>query len=237
VRRQFDRRVAAKAFAVAAVSLFVTFGFAAPPGVIGSSGGRSAVGDLVALMRAGERGSWSVTYQFTRTLAGGRALRQSMQEARSPAMHVLLAGTSMSVVEGDRSYDCTVADDRPACTESAAGTSLPPSEVLRVAVATGAYSVTAAPDATIAGERARCFRVVATGPGQLPDLGIEADLCLGPSGVSLRQRIVHASGDVDERLAESVAQPVTTAAVRAVARGFDPAAARNADRKTAPTGG
>jgi hypothetical protein len=131
----------------------------------------------------------------------------------------------MSVDQGDRSYDCTLAGPRVACIESAAATVLPPSEVLRVAVSVGAYAVFKAPTTTIAGERAQCFRVVTTGRGQLPDLGVEADLCLGTTGVSLRQRIVSASGDVNERLAESVTERVTTAMVRAVARGFDPSTA------------
>ena len=63
------------------------------------------------------------------------------------------------------------------------------------------------PAETIAGERARCFRVRATGAGDLPDLGAETDLCL-----SRRRRrrcasgSMRASGDVDERVARSVQQ-------------------------------
>jgi hypothetical protein len=225
VRRQFDRRVAAGAFGLAAVAVFATLGFAGSSGPVADRADPAAARELLTLMRAGERGSWSVTYDFTRTLAGGRTLRQSMQEARVSSLHVLRSGSVMTVEQGTRSFNCNLVARRPACTESAAGTALPPSEVLRVAVSVGAYTVAEDAGATIAGERARCFRVLAAGRGQLPDLGIEADLCLTANGVSLRQRIVRASGDTDERRARVVAAPVTRAAVRDVARGFDPSAA------------
>jgi len=224
VRRQYDRRKAATVLGLAALVVLGTAGIGGVSSPAGLRGDPVAARELVALMRAGERGSWSVKYEFTRTLAGGRALRQSMQEARDPSMHVLRSGSAMTVDQGRRSYDCNLADGRPACTESAAAKVLPPSEVVRVAVSMGAYAVAAAAGATIAGERVRCFRVLATGRGQLPDLGVETDLCLAAGGVALRQRIVRATGDVDERLAQTVSDRVTTAAVRAVARGFDPGA-------------
>jgi hypothetical protein len=224
VRRQFDGRVAAGAFGLVAVALLVTVGFAGAPGPVVNRTDPTAARELLTLMRAGERGSWSVKYDFTRTLAGGRTLRQSMQEARVASLHVLRSGSVMTVDQGKRSFNCNLVEGRPACTESAAGTALAPSEVLRVAVSVGAYTVVKDAGATIAGEQARCFRVLATGHGQLPDLGIEADLCLAPNGVSLSQRIVRASGDADERLAREVEAPVTRAKVRAVARGFEPSA-------------
>ena len=86
----------------------------------------------------------------------------------------------------------------------------------------GAYDVVRSSAATIAGRRAQCFDVLATGHGQLPDLGVETDLCLTPSGVPLRQRVVRATGDVDERVARSVARRVTARTIEAVAAGFDP---------------
>lgn len=217
--------MAAGTFGLAAVAMLATLGFAGASGPVANRADPAAARALLALMRAGERGSWSVTYDFTRTLAGGRTLRQSMQEARVPSLHVLRSGSVMTVEQGKRSFDCNLVEQRPACTESAAGTALAPSDVLRVAVSVGAYMVAADSGTTIAGERVRCFRVLTTGHGQLPDLGIETDLCLAANGVSLRQRVVRASGDVDERQARTVAAPVTSAAVRAVARGFDPGAA------------
>ena len=156
-------------------------------------------------MRAGERGSWSVKYDFTRTLAGGRALRQSMQEARDPSLHVLRSGSAMTVDQGRRSYDCNLVDGRPACTESAAGTALPPSEVFRVAVSVG----------RVHGRQGRRRRRSpaserdASGCSR-PDtansrISASRPTCVSrPTACPLRQRIVRASGDVDERLARTV---------------------------------
>ena len=160
--------------------------------------------DLVALMRAGERGSWSVTYEFTRTLAGGRALRQSMQEARDPSLHVLRSGSAMTVDEGRRSYDCNLAGGRPACTESTGPTVLPPSEVVRVAVSAGAYAVTGASGATIAGRAGALLPGAGdrTRPAARPR-SRDRSLSRG-QGVPLRQRVVRTTGDVDERVAQSV---------------------------------
>ena len=207
---------------VAVVAMFVSVGFAQPSGPPVVRGDPGAARELEALMRAGEHGSWSVKYEFTRTLAGGRALRQAMQEARDTSMHVLRSGSVMSVDKGERSYDCNLVGARFVCHESRADKVLPASEVLRVAAAAGAYVVRRASGETIAGTRARCFRVVTTGRGQLPDLGVEEDLCLAANGVSLRQRVMRASGDVDERLARSVTDRVTDSTIRDAARGFDP---------------
>src|SRR4051794_18389726 len=69
----------------------------------------AAARDLVALMRAGERGGWLARYQFTRTLANGRALRQPLTEARDgAARHVLVTGNAMSVERDDSAYECSL---------------------------------------------------------------------------------------------------------------------------------
>ena len=75
-----------------------------------------------------------------------------MQEGRRGALHVLVSGTAMTVERGDRTYDCNlVAGGVAVHATSAAGTLLPASEVLRVAVPAGAYGVSRVPGATIAG--------------------------------------------------------------------------------------
>jgi len=220
--------MAAGTFGLAAVALLATVGAAhtasssptAAPQV--AARGPDAARQLEQLMRAGELGSWSVTYAFTRTLADGRVLRQPEQEARDPSIHVLRSGSVMTVDRGAHSYDCNLTGTRFACTESAAGTALPPSEVLRVAVSVGAYDVTDVSPINIAGAPARCFRVLATGHGQLPDLGLETDMCFSAAGVPLLQRVVRASGDIDERVARSVVTPVTARTIEATVEGLDP---------------
>jgi hypothetical protein len=178
-----------------------------------------AARDLVALMRAGERGSWLVRFDFSRTLANGRELRQPMSEARDPGLHVLISGSAMTVERGSSSYDCNLVGSQSSCTESTTGSVLPASEVLRVAVAAGAYDVSRSPAVSIAGERAECFRVVGVS-GQLPDLGTETDMCLSSDGIPLSQRVVRTTGDVDERVASSVDRHATTRAIEALEQSF-----------------
>ena len=221
-----DRRAAASAFALAAVVL-ATVTMLAPGTTVRRGSSARPVRDLaaargvVALMRAGERGSWAAVFDFTRTLADGRVLHESMREARNPVMHVLLSGSSMTVERGPRRYECNLVQGRSACTQVGGGAVLAPSDVLRVAAATGAYDITRLPDGFFAGERARCFRVLETGRGFLLDLGSESDLCLADDGVPLSRRLVRGTGAVDERVARAVDRRVTTRTIEALVAGFE----------------
>jgi hypothetical protein len=215
--------MAAGAFGLAAVVMVATVGFARTSVPVAAARAPNAGSDLEQLMRAGELGSWSVTYQFTRTLADGRVLREAMQEARVPALHVLRSGSAMTIDKGERSYDCNLVRAEFACTESGTGPTLAPSEVLRVAVSVGAYHVTETSTTTIAGEPARCFRVL--GHGQLLDLGLETDLCVTATGIPVRQRVMYASGVVDERVAQTIATRVTARTIEAIVGDVDPSRA------------
>lgn len=218
----FDRRLAAGLFSLAAIGVLLTAGLASTPALPLPAPDPGAAHELVALMRAGEGRSWLITSDFTRTLRNGRRLRQTMQEGRSPKLHVLTAGSAMTIETPTRTYSCTLVDTGSACHETTTGRTLPESEVLRIAIAAGAYGVTRQAGATIAGEPARCFRVLATGHGGLPAVGVETDVCLAPDGVTLRDRVVRATGDVDERTARAVRRDVSPADVEQLARGFDP---------------
>jgi hypothetical protein len=218
----FDRRLAAGLFSLVAIGVLLTAGLTSSPTLPLPLPDRGAARELVALMRAGEGKSWLITYDFTRTLANGRQLRQTMEEGRSPRLHVLSAGSAMTIESPTRTYSCTLVGAESACHEATKGRTLPESEVLRVAIAAGAYGVTRRAGATIAGEHARCFRVLATGRGGLPDVGVETDVCLATDGITLRDRVVHATGDVDERTVRVIRRDVATADVEQLARGFDP---------------
>jgi hypothetical protein len=50
-----------------------------------------------------------------RTLRNGRRLRQTMQEGRSPKLHVLTAGSAMTIETPARTYICTLVDTGSAC--------------------------------------------------------------------------------------------------------------------------
>jgi hypothetical protein len=215
-----DRQVAVGGFSLAAVVLLCAAAFARAPLPAIAVRDPAAARDLVALMRTGERSGWIASYDFTRTLADGRALRQSRREGRSTALHVVVSGTTMTIERRRRSYACTLVGTRYGCKESTVGVTLPASEVLRVAVAIGAYDVIRQPDATIAGLRARCFRVRATGHGGLPGLGVETDSCLTENGISLRRVLVSPPGNVDELIATAVQSRATTRDVEALAERF-----------------
>lgn len=219
--------MAAGVFSLTAVVLVcaVSVARAPAPNVDAEKPDPLAARDLVALMRTGEHGSWLAHYEFTRTLANGRALRQPLSEARNGLMHVLVSGAAMTVERNGRVYDCNLVDDRASCHVSTRGRVIPASQVLRVAVAAGAYTVSRGPSTTMAGVRALCFRVLATGRGMLPDIGTQTDACLSAEGVPLSQRVVRPSGDVDERVARSVRQRVGASAVEDLERSFGPGAA------------
>ena len=212
--------MAAGAFSLAAVALLCTASVARVPTVAPAPPDPRAARELVALMRAGEKGRWIVTYEFARTLAGGRVLRQPMQEGRAERLHVLVSGSSLTLESGPRAYECNRVEDRSECTPSETGRSLPAWAVLRVAVNVGAYGVRRESGETIDGQRATCFRVATTGRGYLPDLGTESDVCLATDGIVLRQRVARPSGDVDERVAQSVRRHVARGAVEALAQKF-----------------
>jgi hypothetical protein len=217
-----DRRLALGAFSLVAVVLLGVVAVARAPLPEIYTNDPAAARDLVALMKVGERGSWIVSYDFTRTLANGRVLREAMSEGRSPTLHVVITGSSMTIDRSNGSYDCAVVGARTGCERTSRRPSLPASEVLRVAVSLGAYDVVREPGKTIAGMRAQCFRVRATGGGGLPDLGVETELCLSRGGIVLRRAVVRPPGDVDEEVASSVRVGTTRAAVDALARSFAP---------------
>jgi hypothetical protein len=180
----------------------------------------AAARELVASMRAGEGASWLATYDFTRTLPNGSTLRQQMREGRTPALHVLASGTAMTVERGNHTYVCNLVNDRSSCDPTPGSRALPPSEVLRVAIAVGAYGVSRLPARTIAGQPTSCFRVFAVGSGALPDLGSDTDMCLFTDGVPASQRVVRTTGAVDERVAIAVKRGVRTSAIEALERSF-----------------
>lgn len=217
-----DRRIAARGFSVAAVALVAAVAFSSAPLPAVRVRDPAAARNLVALMRAGEHGGWIVSYDYTRTLTDGKVLREGISEGRAESLHVLISGASMSIEQGARSYQCANTGARSGCLQSDGGTGLPQSEVMRVVVGTGAYDVVREPDETIAGLRARCFRVRATGHGGLPDLGVQTDRCLSASGVTLRMVRVRPPGIVEEQVATAVRLHATTHDVDALARSFAP---------------
>jgi hypothetical protein len=215
-----DRYVATGSFLVASIVIVgaVAFTHAPVPAIVVRDA--AAARDLVALMHSGERGQWIVTYDFTRTLADGRILRQRGDEGRSSSWHVVVLGPAMTIERGGRTFVCAVVGGHSGCRKTSDGAALSESAVVRVAVATGAYDVVRKPDTTIAGLRARCFRMRATGEGSLPDFGVETDRCLSDDGIPLRLFVVRPPGDVNEQVATAVRRRATPAQVKTLAASF-----------------
>src|SRR5438128_1432094 len=100
-------------FSLVAIGLVIAAAFArAPlphtraPALAIPANDPAAARELVALMRAGERGRWIVEYDFTRRLAGGRVLREQGNEGRSDGWHVVITGTAMTIEHGDETSSC-----------------------------------------------------------------------------------------------------------------------------------
>jgi hypothetical protein len=228
-----DRRVAIGGFSLSAIGLLCTVAFAHAPrpdirvtAPAARAGDPDAARDLVALVRAGERGRWIVRYDFTRRIADGRVLRQRGAEGRSGGWHVAITGTAMTIDHGDESSSCDLVGAEYGCRKEPRRGALPESRVVQVVVDTGAYTVVRQPDTTIAGTRARCFRMRATGQGSLPDFGAQTDRCLSAVGIPLRLVVVRPPGIVEEHVATAVAPGAMAKQVKDLALAQEAAGSR-----------
>jgi hypothetical protein len=180
-----------------------------------------AVSALVALLAAGEHTSYVVAYSFTRTRADGATLPSSSFEARTPQLYVTRLGDTLTAVGNGRSFDCDRFSGKANCVERASGTTLPQSEVWKVAIATAPYDVWRIADTTIAGERTRCFALHSHTGKLLPDVGAAAEICFDDQGVPLRRRRF---GDaLDDWEATTVVHRVDVASLHPLLVGFEAA--------------
>src|SRR3954452_7833130 len=142
---------------------------------------------MLALMRAGDGVNSGVTYDYTRRLADGARRTVQTREAQSNGTHGSRTADTLDVTSAAATYHCEIVDE-PTCTRKATSPTLPASEVFAAAIRTGAYVVTRARDATIAGEAARCFATKSVnGRPYLPEIGSETLACFAADGVILRR--------------------------------------------------
>jgi hypothetical protein len=106
----------------------------------------------------------------------------------------------------------TTGTGRPRCIDHKEGKTLASSEVYREVTRLGAYGVERRADRTVAGERARCFELVALGRAW-PQLGAQSEECYASDGVPLRSEL-RRDGVVDVREAVRVRRRVTPATLR-----------------------
>jgi hypothetical protein len=177
--------------------------------------------DLLALAAKRERGTWLVEFRFTRRLASGATLHQTVTEANRPPVHIDAGGDGVTVDFGNRVTSCTTTSKGPRCITEKSAPSLAPAAVYRVVTKIGAYRVRPETDTTIAGEHAECFRLIAiTSPRTIPSLGTETEQCYAADGVPLRSSVVNATS-TDTRTALTVTRAVTNARLNALLHQLD----------------
>jgi hypothetical protein len=212
MRSPLDRRVAVVALAVAAIAMAVPIATARAP--LPAAGDEDARGELLALARRSERATWLVDFTFERRLADGRRLTEATTEANRPPVHIVSSGATVTVRRPRSTVICTEADDGASCIERRDEPALASSAVYREVTRLGAYAVEAVGGRTIAGERARCFRLVAR-RAVLTQLGAYTEQCYAADGVPLRSQVKQ-STSLDTRVAQRVERAVTTAKLRAL---------------------
>jgi hypothetical protein len=176
---------------------------------------------MLALMRAGEGMKSVVTYDFARRGAGTDDRRSQVSEAQLGSTQVTRAGDALDVRTATTTFHCQIVDDTPACTKKRSAPPLADSDVFATAIGTGAYGVTRAKDATLAGEHARCFRVRSVnGQPYLGDIGTETLACFAGDGVVLRKQVAQPN-PVDDLVATDVHRRADDAALAPLLAGFE----------------
>jgi hypothetical protein len=207
MRLRFDRRVALLVLLLAGAAIVVTIATAGS----GPSEDEAARRDLLALARAQERTPWLVEFRSVRELSDGRELPQRVTEANRPPVHVRAAGGTVTVDYGDRVDSCTTVDGKSQCLERDDDPSVATASVYANVARLGAYRIERAPDRAVAGETARCFRLVAVRRAW-PQLGTRTEQCYAADGVPLWSRLDRA-GARDTRTAVNVQRRVPAAVI------------------------
>jgi hypothetical protein len=219
-RRRVDRSAAATVFGVAAAAMLVAtmVGDIAPP--LAARRDPRAAAELVALMQRGERSTFVADYVFTRSTGPGPAFSSDYSEARNDRFHVTRSGSSLDIDTATRHYDCELVEEQPSCSAQPLEKTVAASEVLRIAVALGAYDVTSTGDRNVSGEQARCFQVRAHDADHaLPGLGFETDTCYTADGVRADTRV--RSEVVEQWVARRIVRSFNAATIAPILSGFD----------------
>ena len=198
--------------------LATVFGEITPP--LAARRDPKAAADLVALMQRGERATFVAQYLFTRSNGPGAVFSSDYSEARNQRFHVMRSGSSLDIDSANRHYDCELVDEKPSCSTSPLVKTVAASEVLRIAVALGAYDVVSTGDRDVNGEPTRCFQVRTRDENHaLPGLGFETDTCYTPDGIRADTRV---RSDVVERwVARRILRTFDAATIAPVLSGFD----------------
>jgi hypothetical protein len=205
-----DRRVATSAFVVATLVLAITIltSDAARLPRRGDPDRLVLAQELATLANRGARGTWLVTFAFTRTDTTGAQLHDTLVVAHRGSLEIDEGLGSLLVVVASRSYSCTVVGDQPRClTGAVPGGTATPGDVYGGAVVSGRYTIARGPTATIGGLLAHCYRLELRTNVPLAGLGYSSEQCYSSDGVPLRSQITRPGGS-DERVALTVRRTV-----------------------------
>jgi hypothetical protein len=218
-RRRIDRTVATLGFLAAAATLIPLAALTDAPAPPLARRDPKAAAALVATLRRGERAHFVVEYAFSRERPDGRILRAPLSEARTSFAHLIRTAVTLVIENARERYECELVTQSPQCQVHPVEDALPTSEVMRIAVAIGAYDVGSLGSTTVAGEPGRCFQMRHAHGSPLKAFGDRAELCLTDDGIPLRTRVV---GDGEEtRVAVRVSRAVDSAALRPLLEGFE----------------
>lgn len=174
--------------------------------------------DLIRLFTAGNRATYQVVFRFRRRLADGRELPGITTELQRPPDHLTSSFGELTGQLAGKQVVCSQAGERVTCdtsrpaTDDAVGPLVSLAEV--TSRVTRVYVVQRAPDRSILGETARCFRLVWTGRFRAAPYGLRSEYCLAADGVPLRVAVERA-GSKDVQEAQTVKRSVTDADVKA----------------------
>jgi hypothetical protein len=188
MRLRFDRRVALAVLALAGVAIIATIAIARDPEPAEPASDPAARAELLQLARRQVRGTWLVEFSAVRRLASGRELPRVVTEANRPPLHASSAGGTVTVELEDEVITCSRVDGKDQCLEKPNEASVPIAEVYATVTRLGVYRVERAPSRIVAGETARCFRLVAQS-GTAPDFGNRTESCWAEDGVPLYSRV------------------------------------------------
>jgi hypothetical protein len=216
-----DRRVAFAAFLIVAATFAVVIARSGESELSATPPDPTAAPQMLDLMRAGEARDSVATYDFIRRARGGTERPSQVREAQVHGTQVSRAGDALDITTATTTYHCQLVDAKPDCAKTNTRASIPASAVFAAAIGTGKYVVRRVPDATIAGEPARCFRTTAIGGHPyLRDLGTETLACFAADGVLLRKQVAQPN-PVDDLVATSVQRRVDDATLAPLLAGFE----------------
>jgi hypothetical protein len=199
---------------------------ALPPAPVPDDSSRAVRTDLLERTGRSERAVWLVRYEFERETPAGPLRARTVNVRRPPDVLTAAFGTLRGRWKG-RTVDCVDGPGGRVCASPARARLGRTAGPLAAATepGSGPYTVQAAGSVRVAGERGRCFRLVANGRPGRPVFGLEADRCLTRDGLVLRDVVRRAdSRDVStaRRVRRTVSDRDFTRLLRGYPMGSDP---------------